>query len=88
MKKLITVLAILVSILLMPGQASAQETVETCVETTVYGGGVGVVCGVKTHTPINTALGDNSLALALVLLGASAGLLYLSKKIKVSTSRA
>lgn len=39
--------------------------IQTCVQTTQYGGGVGIVCG--AHTPVETGLADiNPLFLALV----------------------
>ena len=41
------------------------EEVQTCVQVTQYGGGVGIVCG--AHTPVETGLADiNPLYLALV----------------------
>lgn len=41
------------------------EEVQTCVQVTQYGGGVGIVCG--AHTPVDTGLADiNPLFLALV----------------------
>ena len=41
------------------------EEVQTCVQVTQYGGGVGIVCG--AHTSVETGLADiNPLFLALV----------------------
>lgn len=83
MKKLITAL-LLAIVLLTPGvvRAEHETDAENCVETQVYGGGVGVVCGVKTHDPVDTAIGDNPVLLAGGLLLASYGFLRLSKKAK------
>ncbi|MDP3917748.1 MAG: hypothetical protein Q8Q30_01060 [Candidatus Woesebacteria bacterium] len=40
--------------------------VQTCVQTTQYGGGVGIVCGAK-HEAVDTGLADiNPLYLALI----------------------
>jgi len=40
------------------------EEVQTCVQVTQYGGGVGIVCG--AHTPVDAGLADiNPLYLAL-----------------------
>lgn len=74
MKNLIVIVSLLAA-LVAPRAALAQE--ETCVG--VYGGGV--VCGVKTHEPVDTALGDiNPGILGAGLLVASYILFKLSKE--------
>lgn len=83
MKKLIVIYALVLGAMLMPTNALAQETEITC--TSVYGGGV--VCGAKTHEPINAGLGDiNPAFLGGALLVTSGALLYLSKKIRAGAS--
>lgn len=65
MKKLISILAVLGALLIAPvaafadeGQVLSETEDEICIETTVYGGGVGVVCGIKTHEPVDTGVED------------------------------
>lgn len=84
MNKVVIILMVLTA-LLLPGTVKAdhETDAETCIETQVYGGGVGVVCGVKTHEPVDTAIGDNLFLLAGGLLLASYGFHRLSKKAKV-----
>ena len=66
----------------MPKAVLAQEN---CVQ--VYGGGV--VCGEETHEPVDTDLGDINLALVGgFLLTASGTLFYLSRRVKVNSSKA
>lgn len=56
---------------------------ETCVEVQVYGGGVGVVCGAKTHEPVDTDFaGVTPGIIGGSLVGVSAVLAYLSQKAK------
>ncbi len=83
MKKLITVLLLLIAFSFSQGPVLADQIEEeVCIETTVYGGGVGVVCGVKTHEPVDTGIADNPLIFGAGLLIAS-GLLYrFSKRLK------
>ncbi len=82
MKYSILTLAILAAVLLAPQSVFAQEN---CV--TVYGGGV--VCGVETHEPVDTDLGDiNPAILGGGLLLTSGILLYLSRRVKRSHSQA
>jgi LPXTG-motif cell wall-anchored protein len=82
MKKLIPALILLLAATFAPKGVIANE-VEHCTE--VYGGGV--VCGAKTHTPVNTGIADNPAYIAGAFLIASGVLYFLSKKIKVSTSK-
>ena len=87
MQKLFLTLALL-GALIAPTSVLAdhEEDVETCVETPVYGGGVGVVCGAKTHEPIDTDLGDiNFAVLGGALLTSSLLILRLSKKAKAAS---
>ena len=88
MKKQIAILLLITSILL-PREAKAdggeilgERTEEICIETTVYGGGVGVVCGTKTHEPVDTAIGDNPFLLVSTLLASSYGLYKFGRKTK------
>lgn len=85
MKKIITVLLLLISFGFSPRLVLADQIEEeVCVETTVYGGGIGVVCGIKTHEPVDTGIADNPLLLGAGLLITS-GLLYrFSKKLKAT----
>jgi len=89
MKKLIISLILLVSMGFAPKAVLADGKVlgetteeEICVETTIYGGQVGYVCGIKTHEPVDTGIADNPLILGAGLLLAS-GLFYkFSKRLK------
>jgi len=55
---------------------------ENCVQVQVYGGGVGVVCGEKTHEPVPADLaGVGPLAIGSGLVAASGILALLSRKI-------
>lgn len=56
------------------------EELQTCVQTTQYGGGVGIVCG--AHTPVETGLADiNPFYLALAFFVIAGYGLYQYKKI-------
>lgn len=85
MKKLITIFTVLI-FLAMPvsvfadGEVLGDTTEEVCVETTVYGGGVGVVCGVK-HEPVDTGIEDMVGILASGIL-VSSGIFYSFSKNK------
>ena len=46
-----------------------------------YGGGV--VCGIKTHEPVDAGLGENMALAGVLALGASGILRFLSKKSKL-----
>ena len=77
MKKLLFA-AILISALFMAPAASAEET---CVQVQVYGGGVGTVCGEKTHEPVPADIvGITPATIAGGLFLASGTLVYLSRK--------
>ena len=83
MKKLITVLLLLIAFSFSQGSVLADQIEEeVCIETTVYGGGVGVVCGVKTQEPVDTVIADNPLLFGAVLLIASGLLFLFSKRLK------
>lgn len=88
MKKQIATLLLITSLFLPSGvkadggEVLGESTEEVCVETTVYGGGVGVVCGTKTHEPVDTAIGDNPFLLASTLLASSYGLYKFGRKTK------
>lgn len=72
MKKLITVIAVLVFLSLPKAVFAEDATI--CTQS--YGGGV--VCGV--HTPVNTGIADNIPLIASSLIGAGGLLAYFSKK--------
>jgi hypothetical protein len=83
MKQLIATFLIVLAALFVPAEAFAEEN---CVQ--VYGGGV--VCGEEApeHEPVDTDLGDiNFTVVGGTLLLASGTFFYLSKKIKVGTSK-
>jgi hypothetical protein len=83
MKTLIATFLIVLAALFVPATSYAQEN---CVQ--VYGGGV--VCGEEApeHEPVDTDLGDiNFTVVGGALLLASGTFLYLSRKIKASTSK-
>ena len=46
-----------------------------------YGGGV--VCGIKTHEPVDTGVGENMALAGVLALGASGILRFLAKKSKL-----
>ena len=80
MKKLIFVLALVLS-LTTAKPVMAED--QTCVEVQVYGGGVGTVCGAKTHEPVNTDIaGITPAVIGGGFIGLSAVLAYFSKKFK------
>lgn len=64
MNKSILGLVLAFSLLALPvsvkadGEVLSETTEEICVQTTVYGGGVGVVCSAKTHEPVDTGVED------------------------------
>ena len=77
MKKLLFVASLVLGLYLAPA-AYAQET---CVQVQVYGGGVGTVCGAKTHEPVPADLaGITPATIAGGLFLASGTLVYLSRK--------
>lgn len=79
MKKLIAIISLIMVLLVTPGKAFAEDN---CVQVQVYGGGVGVVCGAKTHEPVDTALIDFNPVLATTSIFSLSGVLYLiSRKI-------
>jgi hypothetical protein len=77
MKKII--LATFLSLALFAAKPAYAE--EVCVEVQVYGGGVGVVCGTKTHEPVPADIaGISPLTIGAGLVMASGALVYLSRK--------
>ncbi len=77
MKKLFFVAILTLGLL----KAPAVSAEETCVQVQVYGGGVGTVCGAKTHEPVPADLaGITPVAIAGGLFLASGTLVYLSRK--------
>lgn len=76
MKRLIVSLFISLMLINASGTSSMAQEVETCIQVTQYGGGVGIVCGAK-HEPVDAGLADiNPLVLGFISLAFS-GLLYL-----------
>jgi len=73
MKKVVFLFLILAG-LFAPVSISAEEII--CPQP--YGGGV--VCGVKTHEPVETGLGENLALVGALALGASGILLFVSRK--------
>ena len=70
---------VMVLALFMAKPAMAQET--NCVQVPLYGGGVGTVCGAKTHETVDTAFeGLTPGLLGGAFLGVSGVFAYLSKK--------
>lgn len=69
-----------ISYSLLAGTALAEDETVICPQP--YGGGV--VCGVKTHAPVNTGLGDNWGIVGAGLLGASVFTVIISKRFKTS----
>jgi len=85
MKKLVLVTA-LVSLALLAAKPVYAED-QTCVQVPVYGGGVGTVCGAKTHEPINTAFeGITPAMVGGALVGASGVLAYFARKVRSQKS--
>ncbi len=75
MQRILVVLLVL-AVLAAPKGVFAQEQI--C--TQAYGGGV--VCGAKTHTPVNTGLVDNPSVLGASFLLVSGTLFLASRKLK------
>ncbi len=85
-KQIITSIAFFVAALLVP--ASVGATTYQDVECqSVYGGGV--VCGVKTHETVDTAVSDyiNPSTVGVLFIGASGVFYMISKKAKASAAR-
>ncbi|QQG41644.1 MAG: hypothetical protein HYV90_05835 [Candidatus Woesebacteria bacterium] len=81
MKKLFLAFALFtISFSLLANVVLAEDENVICPQP--YGGGV--VCGVKTHVPVETGLGDNWGLIGLGLLGASVFTVILSKRFKAS----
>jgi hypothetical protein len=77
MKKLLFTAILVFGLLMAPGVYAE----ETCVQVQVYGGGVGTVCGAKTHEPVAADLaGVTPAMIAGGLFLASGTLVYLSRK--------
>lgn len=77
---------VIVSFLLLTGLVSPAisraDDVQTCTTTTQYNGSVTYICGVSTHTPVATGLGDNLALVGILTIVSSGFLLYLSKRAK------
>lgn len=81
MKRLI-VIAVVCSMLYVVGLTQVNATdVQTCFQTTQYGGTVGIVCG--AHTPVETGLADiNPVVLASIFFTFAGYGLYEYKKLQ------
>lgn len=81
LKKVIMVLFSLFAIhySLFTSAALAEDEAIICPQP--YGGGV--VCGVKTHEPVDTGLGENLVLAGVLALSASGILRFLAKKSKL-----
>jgi hypothetical protein len=78
MRKVIFSIALVVA-LFAAKPVMAQES--NCVQVPLYGGGVGTVCGAKTHETVDTAFeGITPGVLGGAFLGVSGIFAYLSKK--------
>src|ERR1035437_9410065 len=75
---------VIVSFLLLTGLftpvISRADDVQTCTTTTQYNGSVTYICGISTHTPVATGLGDNLALVGILTIVSSGFLLFLSKK--------
>mgnify|MGYP001567630173 CR=1 FL=1 len=79
MKKIIFVL-VLASALFTAKPVMAEEV---CVQVQVYGGGVGTVCGAKTHETVDADFaGITPGVLGAGLVGLSGVLAYFSRKVR------
>lgn len=77
MKKFLAGLILIVVFLTsFPGAVLAEDEVVICPQP--YGGGV--VCGVKTHEPVETGLAENLALIGAGLLASSAILVIISKR--------
>lgn len=82
MNRIVILIAIVISLFAFKPSVSMAQEVETCVQVTQYGGGVGIVCGAK-HEPVETGLADiNPLVLASLFFMFSGYGLYEYKKLQ------
>jgi len=81
-KKILFSLVLSSTILLLPGEALAQE-VQTCTQVTQYGGAVSYICGASTHIPVNTGIGGfEPMEIGGVLMLTSGTFLYISRRLR------
>lgn len=81
MKRLIVSLLFVICNLLFLARPVMAEEVQTCTQTTQYGGGVGIVCGAK-FVPAETGLADMNPVVLASIFFAFAGIgLYNYKKV-------
>lgn len=76
-KNILITVAFIFVFISAPKSIFAQEA-QICPQP--YGGGV--VCGVKTHEPVETGLAENLALVGALAVGVSGVLLFLSKKAK------
>lgn len=79
-KKIALMLTFAVLLAISASQVSADDTQVVCPQP--YGGGV--VCGVETHVPVNTGIGDNLPLVGSSLILASGLFYFLSRKFRMS----
>lgn len=81
MKKAILAVLMLSALVFVPN-VHAEQVQDEIICPQPYGGGV--VCGVQTHVPVNTGIGDNLALIGSGFLGASGVLAYFSRKFRKS----
>lgn len=75
------VIALVLATALFTAKPAVAE--EICVQVQVYGGGVGTVCGAKTHETVNTDFaGITPGMVGGALVGLSGVLAYFSRKVR------
>lgn len=79
-KKIALMLTFAVLLAISTGKVLADDTQVVCPQP--YGGGV--VCGVETHVPVNTGIGDNLPLVGIGLILSSGVVYFLSKKFRIS----
>jgi LPXTG-motif cell wall-anchored protein len=77
-KKFIVLAVVLLSLSLPKTTSAAEVVTEEIICPQPYGGGV--VCGVKTHVPVETGIAENLTLIGAGFILASGALLYFSKK--------
>jgi hypothetical protein len=79
MRKIAVILALVYALFV----AKPVMAEETCVQVQVYGGGVGTVCGAKTHETVDTDFAGITPAMfGGGLVGLSGVLVYFSRKVR------
>lgn len=79
MKKLVFA-AMVASVLVLAPRVNAEEVTREIICPQPYGGGV--VCGVQTHVPVNTGIGDNLGLIGAGFILSSGVIAYFSRRIR------